>query len=130
MHPTKRENWQTLWRRRNNCTRWLRNELKKNSERQRQAASRGQVPIFVVGDHGMVARVRRSSLTPKSVSTWTGPWRIVTADKVPVYGLHNIVTNKVKDVHVVRIQFYVDKDLEMTVASEEVFKHAFSRASF
>ena len=47
----------------------------------------------------MVASVRRPGSMPKLVSTWTGPWRIVTADKVHVYGVTNIVTGEVKDVH-------------------------------
>ena len=46
----------------------------------------------------MVARVRRSGLTPKLMSAWTGPWRIVTADKIYVYRVQNVVTGEVKDV--------------------------------
>ena len=47
--------------------------VKKNNKRQMQAASRGQLPNFVVGDYAMVARVLRSGSTAKLVSTWTGP---------------------------------------------------------
>ena len=65
--------------------------VKKNCKRQNQAASRGHLPNFAVGDYVMVARVRLPGSTPKWVSTWTGPWRIVTADKVHVYGVQNIV---------------------------------------
>ena len=43
------------------------------------------------------------------------------ADKVHVYGVQNIVTSEVKDVHVVRFRFYADKNLEMTAALKEVF---------
>ena len=82
--------------------------VKKNSERQRQAASRGQLPNFAVGDYVMVARVRRPGSTSKLVSTWTGPWRVVTADKVHVHGVQNIVMGEVKNVHVVRLWFYAD----------------------
>ena len=39
--------------------------VKKNSERQRQIASRGQLTNFAVGDYVMVARVRRPGSTPK-----------------------------------------------------------------
>ena len=53
---------------------------------------------------------------------WTDPCRIVTADKVHACGVQNNVTFEVKDVHVVRLRFYVDKDLEMTVALNEVSK--------
>ena len=44
----------------------------------------------------------------------------VTADKVHVYGVQNIVTGEVKDVHVVRLRFYADKDLKMTADLKEV----------
>ena len=100
--------------------------MKKNRESQRQAASRGQQPNFAVEDYVMVAKVRWPGSTPKLVSTWTSPWRIVTADKMHVYGLQSTVTGEVKDVHVVRLRFYTDKDLEMTVALNEMFQHPFT----
>ena len=59
--------------------------MKKTRGRHRQAASRGQLPNFVVKDYIMVARVRRPDSTPRLVSTWTGHRRIVTADKVHMY---------------------------------------------
>ena len=80
--------------------------IKKVRERQKQAASIGQIPTFAVGDDVMVARVRRPGSTLKLVSTWTGPWRTVMADKMYAYGVQNIVTGEVKDVHVVRLRFY------------------------
>ena len=104
----------------------MRNALKKR-ERQNQAASRGQLPNFAMGDYLMVARVRRPASTPNLVSTWTGPWPILPADKVHVYGVQSIVMGKVKDVHVVHLRFYADKDLEMTAALNDVFQHAFTQ---
>ena len=62
----------------------------------------------------MMARLRRPGSMPKLVSTWKNTCRIVTADKVHVYGVQNIVTSEVKGVHVVRLRFYADEDLEMT----------------
>ena len=100
---------------------------KKPRDRQRQASSRGKLPNFAVGDYLMVARVRRPGLTPKLVSTWTGPRQIVTADKVHVYGVQNTITGDVKDGHVVRLRFCADIDLEMTAALKEVFQHAFTQ---
>ena len=38
-----------------------------------------------------------------------------------MYGVQNNATGEVKDVHVVRLRFYGDKDLEMTTGSKEVF---------
>ena len=96
--------------------------VKKNREIQKQAASRGQLPNFAVGDYVIVARARRSGSTPKLMSTCTGRWRIVTADKVHVYGVQNTLTDEVEHVHVVRLRFYADKDLEMTAGLKEVSK--------
>ncbi|CAN0208839.1 unnamed protein product, partial [Discosporangium mesarthrocarpum] len=48
-----------------------------NRARQREAASRGIMPNFSLGDFVIVARIRKRSSTPKLVSTWTSPWRVV-----------------------------------------------------
>ena len=100
--------------------------VKKNHENHRQAANRGKLPNFAVGDYVMLARVRRSGSGMKWVSVWTGPRRIVTADKVHVYGAENKVTGEVKDVHMVCLRFYADKDMERTAISKEVSQHAFT----
>ena len=101
--------------------------VKKNRERQRQAASRGQLLNFAVGDYVMVARVRRLGSTPMLVSTWTGSCRIVMVDKVHVNDVQGFVTGEVKDEHVVRLRFYADKNMEMTAALKKVLQHAFSQ---
>ena len=64
------------------------------------------------------------------MSTWTGPWRVVTADKVHVNSVQNIVTGKVKDVHVVRHGFYADKDLDMTAALKQLSPHTLVQVEF
>ena len=46
--------------------------VKKNRERQSQAASRGKLPNFAVGDYLMVVRVQRPGSTLKLMSTWAG----------------------------------------------------------
>ena len=47
-----------------------------------------------------------------------------------MYCVHNIVTDEVQDVHEVRLRFYANKDLEMTVAVKEVFQHAVTQGEF
>ena len=49
---------------------------------------------------------------------------------VHVYGVQNIVTGKVKDVHEVRLLFYADKDLEMMAALKEMLQQAFTQGEF
>ncbi|CAB1109586.1 unnamed protein product [Ectocarpus sp. CCAP 1310/34] len=94
---------------------------------QRAAASRGDLPAFTVGDYVMVARVRRSGITPKLSSTWTGPWRVVSAAKKHVYGVQNIVNGQVRDVHVARLRFYADSELNVTSDLKDVFQHSFGQ---
>ena len=47
-----------------------------------------------------------------------------------MHRVQNIVTGEVKDVHVVRLWFYTDKDLEMTAALEEIFQYASKQDEF
>ncbi len=98
--------------------------------RQRSTASRGSLPDFSVGDYVLVARVRRSGSTPKLVTTWTGPWRIVTAAQQHVYGVQNIISGEVRDVHVVRIRCYADSELEITSDLKDVFQRSFTQGQF
>ena len=102
-------------------------KVESNRARQRSAASRGVLPEFSVGDYVLVARVRRSGVTPKLSSTWTGPWRVVSAAKKHVYGVQNIVSGKVRDVHVARLRFYADSELDVTSDLKDVFQHSFGQ---
>ena len=97
--------------------------MKKNRDRKNQAVSRGELSIFAVGDYVMGARVRWLGSTQKTMSTWTASWKIVTADKVHVYGVQNVIMGEVKDVHMVRLRCYADKDLEITACLNEMFRH-------
>ena len=78
----------------------------------------------------MVARVRKSGATPKLVTTWTGPWRVVTAEQPHVYGVQNIISGEVRDVHVVRLCFYADSALDITSDLKDVFQHSFTQGQF
>ena len=80
--------------------------------------------FFFVGDYVLVARVRRSGSTPKLLMTWTGPWRVLVAQRSHVYGVQNIVSGEDRDVHVTQMRFYADAALEMTAELKEVFQHA------
>ena len=62
-------------------------KVQANRGKQRVAASRGSLPIFLVGDYVLVARVRRSGSTLKLLMTWTGPWGMVVDPQSHVYGV-------------------------------------------
>ena len=80
-------------------------------------------PDFTVGDYVLVARVRTQGRQNKLVGTWTGPWRVVNDDKEHVYSVGNIVTGETREVHVARMRFYADKDLNITRQLTETFQH-------
>ena len=89
--------------------------MQANRDRQRTAASKGALPNFDMDDYALVVPVRRSGSTPKLVMTWTGPWRVASAEQPHVYGVQNIVSGDVRDVHVARMRFYADRELSITV---------------
>jgi len=105
-------------------------KVESNRAKQRNAASRGRLPNFAVGDYVPAARVRKSGLTPKLVATWTGPWRVVSAENQHVFSVQNIISGEVRDVHVARLRFYSDKELEVTTELKDVFQHTFTQGEF
>ena len=47
-----------------------------------------------------------------------------------VHGVQNFVSGEVKDVHVVRLRFSADRDLEKTAALQEAFQYGFTKGEF
>ena len=80
-------------------------------DRKRVAANAGSMPNFEVGDYMLVARVRKLGSAPKLVTTWTGPWRVVSSGSPHVYNVQDIVTGHTKEVRVVRMRAYADSSL-------------------
>ena len=67
-------------------------------------------------------------MTPKLMSTWTGPWRVVGADHSHVFWVQNIVSGKVHIAHVARVRFCADADLNITTAEiKDVFQHSYAQ---
>ena len=69
------------------------------------AEGKAVLPKFAVDDFVLYARVRRQGVTPKLMSTWTGPWRVEGANHSHVYSVQNIVFGKVHTAHVARLRF-------------------------
>ena len=98
--------------------------------KQRATKSRGNLPIFFVGNYVSVARVRHSGSAPELLVTWTGPWRVVVAQRLHVYGVQNIVSGEIRDVHVDRMRSYADVALRITAELTEFFQHALTEGEF
>ena len=60
-------------------------------------------------------------MTPKLMSTWIGPWRVVGANNSHVYSVRKIVSAKVHTAHVARLRFYAVADLNITAEIKDVF---------
>ena len=63
-------------------------------------------------------------MTPKLVSTWTGPLRVVGANHSHVYSVQNIVSGKV---HTAHVALYADADLNITAEIKNVFQHSYAQ---
>ena len=88
----------------------------------RVAASAGSMPNFEVGDYVLVARVRKLGSAPKLVTTWTGPWRVVSGGSPYVYNVQDIVTGETKEVHVVRMRAYAEASLAVGAEVQGLFE--------
>ena len=84
------------------------------------------LPWFAVGDYVLYARLRRQGVSPRLMSTWTGPWRVVGADHPHVYSVQNIVSGKVHTAHVACLRFYADVDLNISAEIKNVFQHSYA----
>ena len=91
-------------------------------DRKRVAASTGSMPNFKVGDYVLVARIRKLGSAPKLVTTWTGPWRVVSGGFPHVYTVQDIVTVETKEVHVVRMRAYADSSLAVGAEVQGLFE--------
>ena len=86
------------------------------------------LPKFAIGDFVLYARVRRQGVTPKLMSTWSGPWRVVGNYNHHVYSAQNIVSGKVHTAHVARLRFYADTaDLNITAEIKDVFQPSYAQ---
>ena len=92
--------------------------------KRKSAQGEAVLPKFSVGDFVLYARVRWQGVTPKLMSTWTGPWRVVAADHDHVYSVQNIVSGKIHQAHVACLRFYADSQLNITSAVKDVFQHS------
>ena len=54
----------------------------------------------------------------------------MVAQRPHVYGVQNIVSGEVREVHVARMRFYVGAALTITAELKEVFQHAFTLSEF
>lgn len=47
--------------------------VEKGRKQSRERASREEIPQFTIGNHVLMAHVRRIRSSPKPISKWTGP---------------------------------------------------------
>ena len=66
-------------------------------------------------DSVFVARFRQPGITLKLTNTRTGPWRVVSKTGGHVYGMEDIATGRLREVHIARMHPYADTSLIVTV---------------
>ena len=72
---------------------------------------RKTLPHFTVDDYVLVAGLTRQSKHRKPMTT--GPWRVANDDKEHMYAVQHLVAAELRDVHVERMRFYADDQLEI-----------------
>ncbi|CAM9476599.1 unnamed protein product [Sphacelaria rigidula] len=91
------------------------------------AQGQAVLPKFAVGNFVLYARVRRQGVTPKLMSTWTVPWRVVGANHAHAYSVQNIVSGAVHSTHVACLRIYADSQLHVTAELNDVFPHSYAQ---
>ena len=51
----------------------------------------------------------------------------MTTETDHLYGVQNIVSGDIRDVHVARLRYYADRELGMTAQLKDVFRHSFTQ---
>lgn len=73
-----------------------------------------EVPNLHCGDFVLVVRIRRLGITPRSMAMCSDPRTIVGARSPHRYQFRSITSGGISTVHVVRLRFYLDIQLNLT----------------
>jgi len=73
---------------------------------------------FKPGDYVLMAKPERE-ITNKLIHRWTGPMLVLRKLSNWIYELQNVITNKILQVHIERIDFYHDENLDLTFDLKE-----------
>lgn len=87
------------------------NALQRNRALSQNTSSNGSLPKFSTGDWVVVARDDFTA-GEKLALRWRRPRRVVRASKDYTYEVEDIRTDDTDDVHVSRLKFYSDDDLD------------------
>ena len=94
--------------------------VREQRERVRELSGRGHLPVFEVGDYGLVVWVRKPGRVPKLVHTWTGPCSCSV----------RYCTGETKEAHVARLRPYADSTLLVGAEVPKVFEMTKHQAEF
>ena len=95
--------------------------LAESRKRSREAASRGKLPNFEVGDYVLVARDEYGA-GDKLLLRWRGPRRVTKALNDYVYQVEDLRNGQLDDVHATRLKFYRDDAVDERVIMEHVLQ--------
>ncbi|CAN0390861.1 unnamed protein product, partial [Discosporangium mesarthrocarpum] len=62
--------------------------------------------------------------------TRNSPWRVVAVETAHVYQVQNIILGDVHDVHISRLRFYSDKELELSRDLKKTFQYTHIQGGF
>ena len=67
-------------------------------------------------------RVRELGSASKLVTTWTGPWHVISGGYPRLYNVQEIVTGETKEFHFVRMRAYGDSSLAVGAEVQGLFE--------
>lgn len=94
--------------------RGVQKELEENRSRIRKIMSRGRLPSFTEGHFVLVARSEFSK-GEKLCLRWRGSRRVTKAISDYVFQVEDLRNGQLEEVHISRLQFYTDKELNRKV---------------
>jgi hypothetical protein len=80
------------------------------------------LPNFQVGDNVLVVEQRRSGVSKLQVK-WKGPRRVASVESDYLSVVENLLTKELKTAHAIRLRFYKNKELNVTVELAQAAEH-------
>ena len=87
--------------------------VRRKRSRMRGVESKGVLTGFAVGNIVLEVRGRQPAITPKLMSTCTGPWRVISKTGGNVHGVEDIITGHSREVHIAQMRSYAGASLNV-----------------
>ncbi len=92
-------------------------KLLRSRTNKRESSSKGYLPSFEPGIFVKRADILKTGKPRRKLKLrWTGPWRLIESETDWIWKVEHLVTGIIHRVHVSRLEFYADADMDVTEA--------------